>query len=398
MVQLAGVFESCFEFCRPKATMRMTRVSIYELTIPFRLDFSHNLFKRSQTECVVVVIEDDKGLKGFGEGTPRSYVTGESLSECLQAMKNLGSAIPGTEVGNFGDLTLFLENLGLSDDSPRYPSALCAIELALLDLWSRGQGKVIWQLFADTPAKEVLIYSAVIPLVSDSRSLRQLLQMVKNLRLEYVKLKVEDCEQGIEHIGLAREILGHSVDLRADANGAFSAESAIEFCREVKDFGLSALEQPVPKEDLIGLRCVSEAVTIPIFADESVSTPGELEYLLRNKICRGINIRLSKCGGFLRSLKMCGEVISLGGLLQIGCHVGETAILSAAGRNLAALCPVASYLEGSFSKYLLTEDLSIQDITFGPQGHAYILSEPGHGISFDFGVIEKWGRLISTLS
>ena len=95
---------------------------------------------------------------------------------------------------------------------------------------------------------------------------------------------------------------------------------------------------------------------------------------------------------------MCEGVISHGGLLQIGCHVGETAILSAAGRNLATLCPVASYLEGSFSEYLLTEDLSIQDISFGPQGHAYILSEPGHGINFDFGVIEKWGRLIATLS
>jgi L-Ala-D/L-Glu epimerase len=378
--------------------MRLTRISIYELAIPFRLDFSHNLFKRSQSECVVVVIEDDKGLKGFGEGTPRSYVTGESLFDCLQALQNLSSAIPGTEVENFADLTVLLADFGLADDSPKYPSALCAIELALLDLWSRGQGKVIWKLFADTPAKEVLIYSAVIPLISDSRSLRHLLQMVKNLRLEYVKIKVEDCKQGIEHIGLAREILGDSVDLRADANGAFSAESAIEFCRKVEDFGLSALEQPVHKEDLIGLRRVSEAVTIPILADESVRTLGELEYLLENKICRGINVRLSKCGGFLRSLKMCEEVISHGGLLQIGCHVGETAILSAAGRNLAALCPVACYLEGSFSNYLLTEDLSTQDITFGPQGHAYILSEPGHGISIDFGVIEKWGRLISTLS
>ena len=377
--------------------MRATKVSIYDLIIPFRLDFSHSLFRRSQTECVVVVIEDEEGLRGVGEGAPRGYVTGESLPECLGALKDLSSAITGVELQSYRDLTVLLEKLGVSEDSPRCPAALCAIELALLDLWARGQNKVVWQLFADSPGKPVLVYSAVIPLISDKQSLRRLLELVKSLGLEHVKLKIRDCRQGIEHIGLAREILGDSVDLRADANGALSVESAIELCREVSPFGLCALEQPVAKDDLMGLRSVSESVSIPIFADESVNTLEGLRYLLRNKICEGINIRLSKCGGFIRSLHMCEEVISHGGILQIGCHVGETAILSAAGRNLATLCPATSYLEGSFSKYLLTEDLSLQDISFGPKGHAHCLSEPGHGIGVDFDVLEKRGRLITTL-
>ena len=66
--------------------------------------------------------------------------------------------------------------------------------------------------------------------------------------------------------------------------------------------------------------------------------------------------------------------------VQVGSQVGETAILSAAGRHLAAALPAVAFVEGSYGTLLLAEDVSIETVRFGHRGEAPILSGPGLGI------------------
>jgi muconate cycloisomerase len=69
--------------------------------------------------------------------------------------------------------------------------------------------------------------------------------------------------------------------------------------------------------------------------------------------------------------------------LQLGCHPGETAILSAAGRQVASRVDGVRYLEGSYDRHILRENLSRDDITFGYGGRARPLTGPGLGIEVD---------------
>ena len=62
--------------------------------------------------------------------------------------------------------------------------------------------------------------------------------------------------------------------------------------------------------------------------------------------------------------------------LQLGSQVGETAILSAAGRHLAAAPPELTFVEGSFGTLLLTEDVTVESVRFGHKGEAGLLSGP----------------------
>ena len=68
-------------------------------------------------------------------------------------------------------------------------------------------------------------------------------------------------------------------------------------------------------------------------------------------------------------------------LCQLGCHVGETSILSAAGRHFALTVPHLSYVEGSFSNYLLVKDVVAQPVVFQGGGLAYEL--PGFGLGIE---------------
>ncbi len=65
---------------------------------------------------------------------------------------------------------------------------------------------------------------------------------------------------------------------------------------------------------------------------------------------------------------------------QLGCHVGETSILSAAGRHFATCAPELVYLEGSFSPFLFAREPVAQSVIFGPGGVALPLPGPGLGI------------------
>ncbi|MBW1797751.1 MAG: hypothetical protein JRJ21_04960, partial [Deltaproteobacteria bacterium] len=192
----------------------------------------------TETEAIVVVAEDESGLAGYGEGTPRVFVTGETLDKTIEAAYSLAEQLAANEFHTFKGLADYLEITGSLELSQRYPSAWCALELAILDLWAKKEGKPLWRLFAQKPAADPYVYSAVIPVVPE-RSLSQLLNMVKKLQQEFVKLKIADKDSGISSIKLAREILGPNVDLRVDCNGAFSPEEAIAFIEEVQPFGIS---------------------------------------------------------------------------------------------------------------------------------------------------------------
>jgi len=106
----------------------------------------------------------------------------------------------------------------------------------------------------------------------------------------------------------------------------------------------------------------------------------DAEALIQAKAVDDFNLRLSKCGGLQQTRAIAQVAMAAGIDIQIGCHVGETAILSAAGRHLAAALPGVRFVEGSYSTHLLEADISDQPIIFGKAGEAPVLSGPGLGI------------------
>ena len=62
---------------------------------------------------------------------------------------------------------------------------------------------------------------------------------------------------------------------------------------------------------------------------------------------------------------------------QLGCHPGESGILSAAGRHWACSVKGIRYLEGSYDRHLFRKLLTNEDITFGYGGRAPALTGPG---------------------
>jgi muconate cycloisomerase len=74
--------------------------------------------------------------------------------------------------------------------------------------------------------------------------------------------------------------------------------------------------------------------------------------------------------------------------LQLGCHPGETAILSAAGRHVASRVAGLSWVEGSYDRHILRSNVTTEDITFGYGGWAPPLAGQGLGIQVSAPALE----------
>ena len=344
----------------------------------FLSPIKHNLATHQGSENLVVRVTTEDGQTGFGEGVPRAFVTGEVLSDSLSCLQQvLAPAILAREFPSPQALLHGLRHLYDQAQAQRHPAAFCALETALLDAAGRT-----WELpltgLIGPKLRTSLEYSAVIPLMPPE-SMRALLRLVKMNYMRYVKIKV-GTDDDLSTLRLVRDELGEDVDIRVDANSAWTPSEAIARLKEMQPYGVSAVEQPVAKGDFAGLKEVSEAVQIPVIADESLCNEDDARRLIDLKACGIFNIRLSKCGGLGTATRISRMAEAAGIPCQLGCHVGETSILSAAGRHFALTLPNLSYVEGSFSPYLLVRDVVSQPVVFNGGGMAFELPGPGLGI------------------
>jgi L-Ala-D/L-Glu epimerase / N-acetyl-D-glutamate racemase len=150
--------------------MRIISAHLYALRIPFTMPFSHKLATRSYSDSVIVKLTADNGETGFGEGIPRPYVTGETVSSCLDHIRRV--LIPVIERHNphlfsmnahpmtqLSEISRMLPD-GRADSVIAFNAARAAAEIALLDTLLKESGKSLGSLI--TPFTDSITYSAII--------------------------------------------------------------------------------------------------------------------------------------------------------------------------------------------------------------------------------------------
>ena len=376
--------------------MIIRKVDIWHLNCKFRYPFKHKLATHTGSDNLVVRLTTAEDISGFGEGIPRDFVTGEALGTSLAFLReNLVPALLRLPAVSPATLLSSLRLLQEGSGAKSSPGAFCALETAFLDAAGHTWGRPLGHLLGSPPG-ESATYSAVLPL-SAGPQLTQFLQLVRTQGLHYVKLKVGE-DNDLETLSQARSVLGEEADLRVDANGAWKAGEAITRIRDMAPFRLTAVEQPVPKDDFEGLRQVQEAVNVPIMADESVCTLDDAMRLIHLKACQMFNLRLSKMGGITTAMRIKKAAAAAGIRCQLGCHVGETSILAAAGRHFALTQGPLAYVEGSFAPFLLTRDPVAEPVAFGRGGIGLPLPGPGLGVRVMAEVLDEMAVSRITLS
>jgi len=375
--------------------MRVVELEARHTRIALKRKVTHASHVRTDTDNLVVRCVLSDGAVGFGEGVPRDYVTGETIDFAIDLLRraDLGKQLDA-DCPDFVAAVHLAEKIKLpaepgDDRLIRGNAARCAVELAVLDAYGRALGEPltkVTELVAPALYKfrPEVRYSGVI--TNPRRLKKRLLPLVYRIAgFEQVKLKVGiSGHDDVKRARLVRKWLGSGIDLRVDANEAWSPGEVVDRIKDLEPFAISSVEQPVRHEDVACLAEVRKQVTTPIMLDESLCGEVDAERAVQHGWCDLFNLRLSKCGGFIPTLRLA-ELAKRHGLgYQLGCQVGETAILSAAGRHFATSVDGLRYIEGSFDRHLVWERLSQEDITFsGRGGRAAALVGCGTGVTID---------------
>ena len=161
--------------------------------------------------------------------------------------------------------------------------------------------------------------------------------------------------------------------IRVDANTAWTAKEAIRRIPMLEEFGVEFVEQPLPPDDLEGLRLVRKRSRLPIIADESCRTAKDVAKLAG--AVDGVNIKLAKCGSLREAIRIVHAARAHGMSVMIGCMVESTLGIAAA----VPITPLVDYadLDGAA---LLADDPFLGPGIEG-DGRMRFSDEPGLGVS-----------------
>ncbi|MEP3478168.1 MAG: enolase C-terminal domain-like protein [Fuerstiella sp.] len=389
---------------------RIQSLKAFHVRIGLKKPIRHASFTRTQNDTLILRCELSDGSVGWGEGLPRPYVTGETIDSAIHQLETADLSAIGD--CDFSDPIAVAHAISLWElrqwepidtDTPAERHSIpsvgcdpkksgfgnsvrCALELAVLDAATRSAGTslscIIQDLAEPLGLKQLsgsVRYSGVI--TSSSGRIAQLRSAIK-MRLfgfDAVKVKVghpEICDPKL--LARVRRMVGQKMDVRIDANEAWTPDIAAKQIHKLFPFGISCVEQPLADRHRSHLAELRREVDVPIMLDESLCSISDAVEAASTKSCDAFNIRLSKCGGIMNSLQLMKIAQANGLFVQLGCLVGETGILSAAARHFGCSVGPIRYFEGSYDRFLITDRLTHEDCTFGYGGLGKAIK--GHGL------------------
>ncbi|VWM12878.1 enolase C-terminal domain-like protein [Burkholderia lata] len=383
----------------------MREIRVYYVQQPMRIGFGHAAATRTTSESVVLEL-DLLGCVGLGECAPRSYVTGETCATVCDALKSLPLARIVdrllSESPNYVLYRIKQQGIETAFDFTAANNVVCVVELAILD-WIGKRTRVSLDAMlrnCASPAES----SAPIKI---SQVLDQNLTVGDFLRergpFHFVKIKAHrDRAKDLETVTEIRKAIGGDTPIVIDANMSWSLVEAVEHVRRLREAGLTMVEEPFAKRSWTELRELRVRTGISVMLDESISTSDDLRRASGSDSCDAVNVRVSKCGGLLRSIEMIKLAKNFGIQFQIGVQVAECGPLIQAGRLLASLHRDAIAVEGGqadrfFDSMIVSPELSFdraRSMVPPPAGFGLGLStstEISKYLAFDYSrAADKW--------
>jgi L-Ala-D/L-Glu epimerase len=362
--------------------MRVDKVIIHKVKLPFSFVFSHSLRKRAYVNNIIVEIIAGQGqIIGYGEGAPRSYVTGESIESTVKSIHHfIGHDTFPQKLNDISQIWNFVDRI---TGGREQNAAICALEMALLDTLGKSQNRYIIDYFSKDFITDSVRYGAPIPLDNNQKIL-EICRLIKKIKINALRVKLgKNLDQNIAILDTVRSVFGEDYDLRVDINCAWDKKLAFMHIPLIQKYNVKAIEQPMMPDDpdIADFADQMQNIGVILMADESACSFDDVEKIVKEGHYKMINVRLSKCGGFKNSFRII-DYLRLNGIpFQVGCQLGESGILSAAGRVLCLLCRDAVYYDGSYDKFLLKENVTFENVSFGEEGKADPLSSPGLGVT-----------------
>jgi muconate cycloisomerase len=365
--------------------MRIKSLTPITLDLPLANPIKLSDMEIATSENVLVRLEADDGLVGWGEAPTAPTMTGETAARLVAAIDYLAPAIVGRA---FDDPAALVEAM----DGRLYgnESAKSAIEVAMYDLAGKASGVPLVEMLGGARRQRI----PVLWMLGKGEAEADIDDGQRKMQLGFksfkIKVGVNPVAPDAERTCLIRDALGDMVMLSADANQAWTVPEALDFVDRARDARLDFLEQPVHGTDLAGMARIASASQTPLGADEGLHGIADIEHHLAAGAAQGGSLKLIKFGGLARTRKAAEVSAELGMKVNLAGKIAESSVATAAILHLAGAVPGIDWGLSLTNQYLAA-DIAAAPIEVA-DGHATVPTAPGLGIEVDEDAVHRFAR------
>ena len=366
--------------------MKITNIEVIPVQMRFKKSYytSYGIYR---SECVVVRMHTDEGVVGLGTGmTSPDIYAGTTVEMVATTIKNyLAPLIIGEDPFNIEKIIFKLDKAMLGHNYAKQ-----GIDLALHDIIGKSLGVPVYKLIGGIFTEKIPVCWSL-SLGAIEETVKEAVEKVEK-GIKCLKLKIgNDPKQDIDCLRETRMAVGPNIKIRVDANGEYTADSAVRILKKMEEFNLQLIEQPVPAWDLEGMRKISDALDTPVMADESVVSPPDFLKVIEHRAADILKISVPHHGGFykakqLAAIAKAAEIpIYAGGMIENG-------IGTAASGHFYTSTSNVSY-EGEFHFGPLKYE---KDIVKNPEnlvakdGFFVVPKGPGLGVEIDEEMLARY--------
>jgi L-alanine-DL-glutamate epimerase-like enolase superfamily enzyme len=324
---------------------------------------------------VLVEVQTDDGVTGVGESTAAFPADGT-----VSALRDIAPVFVGQSAFDFQRLLDRARWLGSFNHTPRFANlALAGLEMALYDAIGKTAGWPLYKLLGGAVRDSVDYFGFVQGDTAEELAEDALALSAAAYSVIYMKVGRGEATD-LRNVAAVREAIGDR-RLRLDANGAWSVGEAIHMIGRLARFEPEWIEQPTSPLSVSALRQVKEAVGVPIAADQSVFTLGDVYEVCCRGAADAIVLSPHETGG-LHAFGKAAAVAEAAGI-SVCLHGQCVSGITDAAQHHAGLA-TANLTDGNqIMHQLIVEDLvATPDLT--PQGGSLgLLDGPGIGIELD---------------
>ncbi|MDR0434964.1 MAG: dipeptide epimerase, partial [Gracilibacteraceae bacterium] len=287
---------------------RITKISALPVRLPLKKPYVLSCVTQYAAEYVVVRLETQNGVVGCGECAPFPGETEETQKDIVSAIRDfLAPAVVGQSLFDLEQIHLAM-NLAL----PKRYFAKSGIDFAIYDAIGKTHGVRVAELIGGVLRPEVEVLGGM-GLPENGSQAAQEAEKLARQGFKTIKMKIgRGLRPDLENVAAVRSAVGDGIEIRVDANQAYSSAEAIRNLRALEQYRLSLIEQPLPLWDMDGMAKVAAALDTPIMADEPVYTPQDVLIVHEKKAADIVKIKAMRCGGIFPALKLCAVAEACG--------------------------------------------------------------------------------------
>jgi mannonate dehydratase len=176
----------------------------------------------------------------------------------------------------------------------------------------------------------------------------------------------------------ARKELGEEVELLHDVHERITPTQAIQLCKDVEQFRLFFLEDPLSPEDIGYFRIIRQQSSVPIAMGELFNSPHEWNPLISERLIDYIRVHVSQAGG----LTPCRKMAALGEIFGVRTAWHGPGDVSPIGHACNVALDLACWNFGvqEYSPFRDSTQEVFQGCPVMKNGYLYANEAPGWGI------------------